>query len=471
MYQEQTAAESAVARKMVRRLMPFLSFMYVLAFLDRSNLGNAHTVMLKDTGITEDQYAIGVSLFFVTYIICEIPSNILLKMTTGPIWFSRIMVTWGIISICMMFVKDFTGLIFARLFLGAAEAGFLPGVVYYLTLWFTPTERAFAIGIFISAVPFSGMISGLLAYGILQMDGLGNLKGWQWLFLLEGIPTVLVGLLSYWVLPDSPASANWLTPVEKIIAVERLNVKKEDLAETLQASHFKAVLTDIRVWLCSFIYLSICTSAYTISFFLPSLIEQFGFSSIVSNLLTSPIHLCAFLALLLNGLHSDRTKERYLHLLIPGFVTLVGWGVASYTLLHSEKTGELPTALLVVQYISIMLASAATNMSFPVILTWTTEYLPAGSYELSLASAVLVGVGNIGGVLGPQVITICRDLAPEGEGYGWAATALALTGFLSAVFSTGVWLITKKRYHDIKEEIPLFISEQETTETTSTYYT
>eukprot|EP01124_Arcella_intermedia_P010747 TRINITY_DN17282_c0_g1_i1.p1 TRINITY_DN17282_c0_g1~~TRINITY_DN17282_c0_g1_i1.p1 ORF type:complete len:464 (-),score=105.73 TRINITY_DN17282_c0_g1_i1:28-1419(-) len=443
-----TAFEKRVVHKMIMRIIPFLFLMYVLSYLDRSNLGNAHSAMLEDTSITETDYAIGVSLFFVPYILFEIPSNLLLKLTTAPIWFSRIMVTWGIISVCMMFVRDLLGLIFLRLFLGLAEAGFLPGVVYYLALWFTPSERAFATGLFISAVPFSGMISGLAAYGILQMDGVLGLAGWQWLFLLEGIPSIIVGAIAWKILPASPDKCPWLNDQEKAFATKRLNSNPHN--SPISSRDFKIIFSDLRLWLCAFNFLCICSSSYCISFFLPSIIEKFGFSTIISNILSASIQFIAFLALILNGLHSDRKNERFLHLLVPNIITLIGWGVAAYAIIEGARS-DISTPLLVLQYMAVLLASAGTFMTFPIIITWSTEFYPPGSHEISLASAISVGVANFGGILGPQIMTIVRSLVAEEEVYGWGALGLSLTALLSVLLSCGAYCLTPTE----TEEVPL----------------
>jgi len=260
--------ETEMVKKMTWHILPYLFLLYVLSFLDRANLGNAHEDLLKDTGMTEEEYSWGVSIFFVGYILFEIPSNLLLKLTTAPRWFARIMVTWGILSCCMMFVKDIVGLLITRLLLGIAEAGFLPGVVYYLSSWFTPSERAFRIGIFLSSISAAGFLAGLAAYGILQMEGKAGLHGWQWLFLLEGAPTVVFGILTWFVLPATPDSVSWLTLEEKKLAKTRLDsIGQESQHSHISKQQILGVFMDVRIWLAACLFFTVCTCVYSVSFF------------------------------------------------------------------------------------------------------------------------------------------------------------------------------------------------------------
>jgi len=388
--------------------------------------------MSKDVHLTDEEYSTGVSVFFIGYILFEIPSNILLKLTTPPVWFSLIMISWGIISTCMMFVNNFQSLIIVRVLLGIAEAGFLPGVVYYLSLWFTPNERAFRMAFFLSSVNVAGAISGVAAYGLLQLDGFGNLQGWQWLFLIEGIPSIIFGCLTVFVLPASPSTVKWLTPEEKSFALSRVaNALRESNHSHISKDQIKLVFTDIRIWLGAFVYCCHCVVIYSVSFFLPAIIRQFGFSDIVSNLLTVPIHAATVAAVICNGIHSDKTSERYFHILIPNCIALVAWGLEAYS---------LETNNLGLQYTMIIFGTFTSTMAAPVAIIWPMDFM-IGSTAAAIAPGIIVGIGNLGGIIGPQLFGLSQTL--DGT-YTWGALSMAIVSFIAIVLSTAQWMVLKR---------------------------
>jgi sugar phosphate permease len=316
--------------------------------------------------------------------------------------------------------------------LGIAEAGFLPGVVYYLSLWFTPNERAFRMALFLSSVNVAGAVSGLAAYGLLQLDGRGGLQGWQWLFLIEGIPSVVFGILTYFVLPAGPAVVTWLTEEEKNFALSRVaNSLREANHSSISGNQIKFVLTDVRVWIGSFLYTCHAVAIYSVSFFLPAIIGQFGFSDIVSNLLTVPAHTAAVIAVILNGVHSDKTNERYYHIMLPQAAALVCWGFVAYS---------LETDNIALQYTMIIFATFTSCCSAPVAIIWPMDFM-VGSTAAAIAPAMIVGIGNLGGIIGPQIFGLSMTL---GNTYTWGALCVAFFSFLAVVLSTTQWILLKK---------------------------
>jgi len=421
--------DASLNRKITLRLLPYLFVLYVLSFLDRANLGNAHTSLLEDIHLSEEDYSIGVSVFFIGYILFEIPSNLLLKLTSAPIWFAIIMVSWGIISSCMMFVHDLQSLILVRIFLGVAEAGFVPGVAYYLSLWFTPNERAYRFSLFFSSVSTAGVIAGLAAYGLLQLDGKGSLYGWQWLFLIEGIPSIIFGLGCVFMLPESPAQASWLTPEEKEYAISRISAALNDSDHShISKTQFIQVLKDIRIWLAAFLNCCQVVNVYSLSFFLPALIQQFGFSELISNLLTVPIHATSIVAIIFNGLHSDRTAERYLHIVIPSAFGLLFWGLEAYS---------LETEMLPLQYTMVILGASCSVMTVPITVIWPMDFM-VGSTTAAVVPAIIIGIGNLGGIIGPQLFGLTYGITSN---YTWGVTCMSICSFLSIVFATALWIV------------------------------
>jgi len=324
--------------------------------------------------------------------------------------------------------------------LGIAESGFVPGVAYYLSLWFTPNERAFRFALFLSSVNVAGAIAGIAAYGLLQLDGSGTLHGWQWLFLLEGLPSIVFGLLSIIILPASPATAKWLSPEEKEYAISRISNSLKDTDHSrISKTQLKNVLTDIRVWFAAFLYCTQCTVIYSISFFLPAIIHQFGFSDIISNLLTVPVHAACIIAIILNGLHSDRTSERFLHSIIPSAFGIIFWGLEAYSLEQDN---------LAFQYIILILASLSTSMAGPISVIWPMDFL-VGSTTAAIAPAMIIGIGNLGGIIGPQIFGLSYMRTKT---YTWGPLALAVCSFLSIVFATGLWIVLKREKLNEEEQ-------------------
>ena len=324
--------EKATFAKISMKLVPFLFLCYIVAFLDRVNVGFAKLQMAGDLHYSDTVYSLGAGIFFIGYFIFEVPSNVILERVGARIWIARIMITWGIISSAFMWVHQipwgpFPGLLgltpaefgfyFLRFLLGVAEAGFFPGIILYLTYWFPSEIRARKVALFMTAIAISNVIGSPISGAIMQfMDGTGGMRGWQWLFLLEGVPSVLVGLLVFVLLPNGPKTAKWLTQPERDLVVRRVeedHAAKKDLGQKHSlADAFK----DGRVWALSIVYFCGVVCFYAVNFWMPTIIQELGVDKkdfLKVGLLSMIPWGAAAIAMVVWGDHSDKTGERRWH--------------------------------------------------------------------------------------------------------------------------------------------------------------
>src|SRR6476620_11771466 len=308
--------ETRTYANVARRLIPFLMLCYLGAYLDRVNVGFAKLQMLNDLKWSDTIYGLGAGVFFLGYFLFEVPSNLILHKYGARRWLARIMLTWAVISACFAFVSTPTTFYVMRFLLGAAEAGFAPGVILYITYWFPSKRRAKMMSVFFMAIPLANIVGGPLSGWILQsFGGVQGFQGWQWLFMLEAIPSLLLGVAILLYLDDSIAAAKWLTPEEKKLLQDNI---AED--ETGKASHSSvgAFLSDRRIWLLAAIYFCVVMGQYGITFWLPTIVKNSGVNSVVLvGLLSAIPYLCALISLPFIGMRSDRTKARRMHCALP----------------------------------------------------------------------------------------------------------------------------------------------------------
>ena len=326
---ERSVAESAL-RKTAWRILPILSIGYCLAYMDRINISFASLRMNTDLHFSATTYGLGAGLFFIGYALCEIPSNLLLLRFGPRRWLARIMMTWGLLAVAMMLVRTPTEFYALRLALGIAEAGFFPGVIYYLTLWFPLATRARAVSRFYVALPLSSVVMGSLAGWLLGLDGSFGLKGWQWLFLLEGLPALLFSFVILGLLPDAPDRAKWLTEEEK----RWLELQLASDSARAHLGHRAGVLEALvspKVWLIGIFFFGALTCSYAFNFSAPAILQAAtGFSVGRVGMLVAAFGVAGAVAMLLGGASSDRTGERALHCIVPSCVMAAGFLVASY---------------------------------------------------------------------------------------------------------------------------------------------
>ncbi len=385
-----TTIRKSAYRKIAFRLMPFLMLCYFCAYLDRVNVGFAKLQMMSDLQFSEAVYGLGAGIFFIGYFLCEVSSNIVLHKVGARRWIARIMITWGILSGCFAFVQTEWQFYTLRFLLGVAEAGLAPGLLLYLTYWFPSYRRARMTVLWFIAIPISGMIGGPLSGLIMdRMSGVHGWFGWQWMFVIEAIPTVLVGLLVLAVLKDSVQEANWLTQDEK-------NLVKQELAQDNQHKEghasVKEFIADKRLWLLAGIYFCVVMGQYAITFWLPTLIRNSGISDNWHiGLLTSLPYMCAIVVMILAGRSGDHFQERRWHLIIPMCAGAIALTFA--TLFASNLTLSL-----------ICLCIAASGVLTASSLFWMLPTNFLGGVSAAAGIAAVNSFANLAGFCSPYLI-------------------------------------------------------------------
>ncbi|MGE0814809.1 MAG: MFS transporter [Vicinamibacterales bacterium] len=399
-----------------RRLIPFLFLLYLVAYLDRVNIGFAALDMNRDLGFSATVYGLGSGIFFLSYTLLEVPSNLVLARVGARVWIGRIMLTWGLVSTAMAFVTDQTTFYALRFLLGAAEAGFFPGIIYYLTQWFPERERARAIALFMTGTAVAGVIGGPVSSVLLLLDGVGGLRGWQWLFVAEGVPAILLAPAVWRFLDDRPADARWLSEAERGWLTATLAA--EAAAQPAGAGHFGRALRDGRLWLLAAAYFCIVLAFYGIGFWLPLIIQSAGDArSSVVALLSSVPSVFAAVGMVVIGARSDRTGERRGHVVAAALVGVAGFAVAA------SLQGRVWPSLL-----ALGVAAFGISGTFGPFWALPTAFLrgTAAAGGVALVNAV----GNIGGFVGPSLVGYARDLTGSFSAGLWALAAGLVAGAL-----------------------------------------
>lgn len=400
-----TEPQQRVINKLFKRLIVFLFVLFVFSFLDRINIGFAGLTMGKDIGLTSTMFGLAATLFYATYVIFGIPSNIMLGIVGARRWIATIMVLWGIASTATMFATGPTSLYVLRMLVGIAEAGFLPGILVYLTYWFPAYFRARANALFMIAMPVT-MAFGSLASGyILGMDGILNLKGWQWLFLLEGFPSVLLGVLVWFYLDDSPKKAKWLTQEDKDTLQEMMDQDQLELVQPhgskshtamQNKSLWKEIFTPV-ILMYTVAYFCLTNTLSAINIWTPQIMQSFnqGSSNAMIGLLTAIPQFCTILGMIYWSRRSDRLQERKMHTALPYLFAAAGWVLAAMT------------SHPVIQLIGIIMASTGSFTAMAVF--WTTPDQSISLRARAIGIAVINATGNIGSAVSPLLIGWLKD--------------------------------------------------------------
>ena len=410
---------ASTIRKLSWRLLPLIGLGYAAAYVDRVNISFAAAQMNRDLHFSASIYGLGAGLFFLSYSLCEIPSNLLLVRFGAKRWLARIMLTWGLLAMGMMFVRTPIQFYVMRFLLGVAEAGFFPGVVFYLTEWFPPEQRARAISRFYIALPLSSTIMGALAGSLLGLNGRFSLAGWQWLFLVEGVPPVLLSVFFLLYLPDSPEDATWLKGEERSWLQARLaDAAAETRASTHTLADVKAVLADPRVWLITAFYFCQVMGLYGWTFSAPLILQGLtGWTMGSVGWLIAGIGLLGAVAMLLNARHSDHARERFLHILVPFVAMTIGFMLGSVT--------HQPLIAIPALAVTVMAFNAAQGP----VLAIPSSYFSGRTSAIGYAT--INSIGMIGGFVGPYWMGRARDLTGD---YQHGLLTLAVPSALAVLF-------------------------------------
>jgi ACS family tartrate transporter-like MFS transporter len=408
--------ERATIRKVSTRLLPILFILYIAAYLDRTNVGLAALQMNAAVGMSAAAYGFGAGVFFIGYGLLEVPSNLLLARVGARRWIARIAITWGIIACATMFVRGAMSFYVLRFLLGAAEAGAFPGIVYYLGEWFPERHRARALSKFMVSVPLAGAIGGPLGGVLLSLDGRLGLGGWQWLFLVEGIPSILLGVIVLFVLVDRPSDAGWLSSEERAWLERRLADERGNRERVAETSAARAMTSGIVWWLSVLYFLALAAYLGTIFFGPVLLADTLHVSSLTVGYLMGAIGVAGIAGMLLNSANSDRTNERIVHSAAPMFLMAIGFAIAA----------RAPGAIMLV--VGLALISFALNAFLPVF--WCVPARVLSGSAAAGGIALINSIGNLGGFVAPNIVGYGKTISGNYSGSMWILGGFAVVAGL-----------------------------------------
>lgn len=380
-------------------IIPLLFVCYIIAYIDRINVGFAklqlQEVLGVDASVFGSVYGLGAGLFFIGYFLFEVPSNLIMQRVGARIWIARIMIIWGLVSMTMLFIHSISAFYSVRFLLGVAEAGFYPGVILYLTYWFPDKQRARTVALFATGTVIAGIVGSPLSGAILELHNKSGLAGWQWLFLLEGIPAVLMGLVVFFILPNRPQNARWLSPAEKVWVQSRLD---DEAIQSIGRTHLRLsdALKSGRIWMLCLIYFLLTVGIYGYEMWLPSILKELsGLSYSLVGMINAIPYIMAIVVMLVVGYHSDKTGERRWHVAITAFSAALGFGLSAWL-----KNPYFAMAALMLALIGLKSAMAPFWALSTTFLSGTAA---AGGI------ALINSVGNLGGFVGPTLVGVVFD--------------------------------------------------------------
>lgn len=411
----EAALERRTIRKVSWRLLPLIVVSYLIAYIDRTNVAFAALTMNQDVGLSSFVYGLGAGIFFIGYALFEVPSNIVLERVGARRWIARIMFTWGIVSGMMALVQGPVSFLVLRFLLGVAEAGFFPGIIYYLSCWFPAAYRARVISTLFIAVPVSNAVASLVSGAILEMDGILGLHGWQWVFILEAMPAVLLSVVVLRKMTDRPSDATWLRTEERTWLQGTLRAERAHVESHVGARTVWQALTDRRVLALSVIYLFSVTAGYGITFFLPQIIKQLGHSNLMTGVLTAIPYTVGVVGLLAWGHSSDRNNERRWHLIAALSLSALG-------LIGLAWVGASYWALVAMSVVAV--GAYGSRPSF-----WPLPSMFLTGAAAATGIALINSLGNLGGYVGPFIVGWLRQ---SSGGFEIALYFLAACAAMSA---------------------------------------
>jgi MFS transporter, ACS family, tartrate transporter len=407
--------EHRTVAKVTARLVPFLIVCFFVAYLDRVNVGFAALTMNTDLGLSASAFGFGAGIFFLAYFLFEVPSNLFLERVGARRWIARIMFTWGLVSGGMAFIGGGTSFYVLRVLLGIAEAGFFPGIIFFLTLWFPSVYRARIIGYFMAAIPLSTVIGAPVSGLLLGLDGFMGMKGWQWLFILEAAPALILSVVVFFYLTDRPADATWLDPEERTWLVARLEQERMQRESVRRYSVTQALLNP-KVLALSLVYFGAVATNYGLSFFLPQIVKAFGVSNVQAGLVAALPYVVGLVSIVLWGRRSDRKLERRFHLAFPLFVASAGIAISTAL---DDPTMKM-TALSV--------AGFGIFGCLPVFWTFPAAFLSGAAAAGGIA--LINSIGNLAGFAGPYAMGRIKDMTGS---YTGGLLSLSAAGFIAMI--------------------------------------
>jgi MFS transporter, ACS family, tartrate transporter len=434
--------EAAVVRKVAWRLIPFLCVGYVINALDRYNVSIAALTMNKDLGLSASVYGLAAGAYFWSYVLCQLPANLVLRKLGARAWLSIIMGVWGMVSASTALVTGEASFVTARFLLGIAEAGYFPGVAYFMMCWFPSRHRGRMMGLFFAASAISSVIGAPLSANLLRLDGALGLAGWQWIFIAEGIPAVILALFGFAMLRNRPADAPWLTSAERNWLQDRL-----DAEATAKATHGQRLLPSIlnpQIIVLTIAFAFTLYGNYAISFFLPLIIKGIGLSNLAVGYVSALPNLCAVFGMILLSRHSDRTGERFWHVICP--VTIGGLGV----LVAAFSLGNVYVAMA-----AFCVAVCGLSSTLPLFWNLPTAYFGAATAAAGIGA--INTIGNMSGYLAPQMMGLLHDRT------GGYVVPLVVAGGLALSAPVLIFVSGIRRYVERPDQRPALVGSAATT--------
>jgi len=409
--------EKRVLRKITLRIVPFVMLLYFIAFIDRVNIGFAALTMNKDLGFSPSVFGFGAGIFFLGYFLFEVPSNLVLEKVGARIWIARVMITWGLISGAMAFVTGPNSFYALRFLLGAAEAGFFPGIILYLSYWFPARQRAAVTAIFMAAAPLSTVLGSPVSGALLEMHGVLGFSGWQWMFIIEAAPALVLGVVVLFYMTDRPEKATWLNTDERNWLVDTMNTETAKKAGRASHSVWRG-LADLRVLALALVYFGTSAGLYTLGIWAPQIIKEFGLSSLQVGFINALPGAVAVVAMVLWARHSDRTGERTWHVVLACIIASIG-------LVLAGLAGSVMAVVL-----ALTLVNAGISSAKPPLWSMPTMFLSGSAAAAGIAT--INSIGNLGGFVGPAMIGWIKDMTGSFQGGLYFVAALLV---LSAVLT------------------------------------
>jgi MFS transporter, ACS family, tartrate transporter len=422
-------ADDIEARTIARvawRFIPFLILCYFVAYLDRVNVGFAKLTMDADLGLSETAYGFGAGVFFLAYFLFEVPSNIIMDKVGARVWIARIMLSWGIVSGAMAFIPNIahaTGLgadhtfYLLRILLGFAEAGFFPGIIFFLTLWFPASYRARIVGYFMAAIPLSSALGSPVSATLLGLDGAAGLRGWQWLFIVEALPSIVLSVVVYFYLTDRPAEARWLADDQRAWLKRRLEAE-DARREHVSPRSALASLTDPRVLALSLVYFGAVACLYGVGFWLPTIVKGFGLSIAMTGWVNAIPYVVGFVGMIWWGLRSDKRGERTVHLAIALALAAIGIGASAFL---TDPTTKM---------IALTIGAFGVFASLPIFWTLPTAFLAGAAVAPGIAA--INSIGNLSGYFGPFAIGWIKDATGS---FAWGLATISACAVMALVIT------------------------------------